>query len=167
MGEQLGTIVSVNVGRPRVVEWRGRRVRTAIWKEPVGDRVRIEGVNLAGDEQADHRVHGGRNKAAYAYASEDYAWWVGELGRPLEPGTFGENLTTAGIDLEALDRGEHLVVGTAVLAVRDPRQPCYKLGLRMGDDDFVERFGAAGRLGRYFAIVEPGDVGAGDPVTRV
>jgi MOSC domain-containing protein YiiM len=167
MGEQLGTIVSVNVGRPRVIEWRGRRVRTSIWKAPVSDRVRIEGVNLAGDEQADHRVHGGPNKAVYGYATEDYEWWAGELGGALEPGTFGENLTTKRIDLDALDRGEHLAVGTAVLAVRGPRQPCYKLGIRMGDDAFVERFGAAGRLGRYFAIVEAGDVAVGDAITRV
>jgi MOSC domain-containing protein YiiM len=133
---------------------------------PVAERVRIEGVNLNGDEQADHRVHGGPSKAVYAYAQEDYDWWAGELGQPVAPGTFGENLTTAGIDLDALDRGEHLVVGSAVLAVRNPRQPCYKLGIRMGDDDFVERFGSAGRLGRYFAIVEAGDVGAGDAITR-
>ena len=126
----------------------------------------IEGVNVTGDEQADHRVHGGPNKAVYAYAHEDYEWWAGELGAPLAPGTFGENITTTGIDLGALERGQRVIIGTAVLAVRDPRLPCYKLGIRMGDDDFVDRFATAGRLGRYFAIEQPGEVGPGDAITR-
>ena len=162
----MARIESVNVGALRTVQWHGRGVTTGIWKTPVEGRVPVRGVHVDGDEQADLRVHGGPDKAVYAYASEDYDWWADELGAPLAPGTFGENITTAGVDLAALERGERIVIGTAVLEVRDPRQPCYKLGIRMGDDEFVDRFAAAGRLGRYFAIREAGDVGVGDAITR-
>src|SRR5215831_7047103 len=98
-------VVSVNVGLPRVVEWYGRRVETAIWKEPVEGRVAVRGVNLAGDGQADLRVHGGRDKAVYSYAAEDYAWWSDALGLSLGPGTFGENLTFEGVDLSGAEIG--------------------------------------------------------------
>lgn len=162
--EVLGRVVAVNVGRPRTVEWAGRRVRTAIWKHPVEGRVEVRGVSLAGDDQADRRVHGGPDKAVYAYATEDYRWWESELGRRLGPGTFGENLTTEGIDLQAALVGERWRVGTAVLEVCQPRMPCQKLGIRMGDARFVRRFDAAGRYGTYLRIVEEGDVGAGDQV---
>jgi MOSC domain-containing protein YiiM len=162
-----GSIVSVNVGRPRQVAWRGRTVTTAIWKTPVPGRVLVEGVNLAGDDQADRRVHGGDTKAVYAYASEDYAWWEGELGEPLRPGTFGDNLTLAGVDLRALVVGERWRAGTAVLRVSEPRFPCFKLGVRMGDAAFVDRFAAARRFGSYFTIERAGMVGAGDTLERL
>ena len=141
------TLVSVNVGRPRSVEWRGRSVTTAIWKAPVAGAVAIRGVNLLGDDQADRRVHGGPDKAVYAYAVEDYEWWAATAG-PLGPGTFGENLTTRGIALGDCAIGDRWHVGGAVLEVAQPREPCFKLGIRMGDDGFPERFevaiGAAG-----------------------
>jgi MOSC domain-containing protein YiiM len=162
-----GSIVSVNVGRPRQVAWRGRTVTTAIWKTPVPGRVVVEGVNLAGDDQADRRVHGGDTKAVYAYASEDYGWWEGELGEPLRPGTFGDNLTLAGVDLRALLVGERGRAGTAVLRVSEPRFPCFKLGVRMGDAAFVDRFAAARRFGSYFTIERAGMVGAGDTLERL
>src|SRR5918995_4058016 len=95
----IGHLVSVNIGRSRQVRWHDRTVTTAIWKQPVDGRVRAVDVNLDGDDQADRRVHGGPNKAVYAYAVEDYRWWASELGAPLAPGTFGENLTVAGVDL--------------------------------------------------------------------
>lgn len=158
-------IVSVNVGTPREVAWFGRTVRTAIWKAPVSGRVAMHGVNLDGDDQADRRVHGGSDKAVYAYAVEDYAWWADRLGRPLEPGTFGENLTTEGVDLTEAWIGDRWSVGDAVLEVCQPRQPCFKLGIRMGDSGFVDAFDGAGRPGAYLRIVEPGTVGAGDAVT--
>jgi MOSC domain-containing protein YiiM len=122
-------VVSVNVGRPRTVDWHGRRVTSGIWKEPVDGPVTIEGVNLAGDDQADRRVHGGPDKAVYAYAMEDYAWWATSIG-PSKPATFGENLTTAGIDLGASHIGDRWRVGTAILEVTQPRQPCFKLGVK-------------------------------------
>ncbi len=156
--------MSVNVGEQREVEWFGRIVRTAIWKEPVAGRIAVRGVNLAGDDQADRRVHGGPDKAVYAYAREDYTWWSDELGEVVGPGTFGENLTTEGLDLSAAVVGERWRVGTTVLEVAQPRQPCAKLGMRMGDAAFRERFDGAGRPGAYLRIVEEGDVGAGDAV---
>jgi MOSC domain-containing protein YiiM len=157
-------VVSVNVGAPRTVRWAGRSVRSAIWKTPVAGRIRVEGVNLAGDDQADRRVHGGPDKAVYAYSTEDYAWWSNELGVECGPGTFGDNLTTEGIDLRAEVVGRRWRVGTAVLEIAQPREPCFKLGMRMGDAAFVDRFSEGARFGAYLRIVEPGDVGAGDAI---
>ena len=157
-------IVSVNVGLQRSVEWRGRTVTTGIWKEPVAGPVVVEGVNLHGDDQADRRVHGGDDKAVYAYAIEDYRWWEAQ-GVDCGPGSFGENLTTAGIDLAACHIGDRWRVGTAVLEVSQPRYPCFKLGIRMGDDGFPGRFEEAGRPGTYLRIRGAGTITAGDEVT--
>ena len=155
---------SVNVGRIRTVEWHGRAVTTAIWKEPVTDRVYIGFEGLSGDEQADPRVHGGPEKAVYAYSAGDYAWWERELAAVVVPGTFGENLTVAGVDVGAAVTGDRWHVGSAVLEVTQPRGPCFKLGIRMGDAAFVKRFSAAGRLGTYLKVLEPGEVQTGDNV---
>jgi len=160
-----GRVLSVNVGGPRRAEWGGRTVVSAIWKVPVAGPVAVAATGLAGDAQADLRVHGGEDKAVYAYASEDYAWWEGELGTPLSPGTFGENLTVAGLDLTGAVIGEVWAVGTTRLAVTEPRTPCFKLGMRMGDAGFVQRFERAGRLGVYLRTVTAGELAAGDPVT--
>ena len=156
--------MSVNVGRSRVVEWHGRKVRTAIFKEPVDGPVLASGVNLAGDLQADRRVHGGDDKAVYAYSRDDYEWWESELGRALPPGTFGENLTTTGIDLTQSSIGDRWHVGAAILEVAQPREPCFKLGIRMGDASFVDRFEVAGRPGAYLRIVDAGELAAGDGI---
>jgi MOSC domain-containing protein YiiM len=163
----LGSVVSVNVGEPRQVEWAGRSVRTAIWKTPTGERIPVEHDNLAGDAQADLRVHGGPDKAVYAYASEDYRWWQDRLGTPLDVGTFGENLTTEGIDLADAVIGEVWAVGTTKLQVAQTRQPCFKLGIRMGDSGFVQEFDRARRYGVYFRIDEVGEVGVGDEIFLV
>ncbi len=162
-----GTIVSVNAGAVRSVAHGGELVTTGIFKEPVAGRVRLRGVNLDGDDQADRGVHGGPDRAAYAYAAEDYDWWRGELGRACEPGTFGENLTTRGIDVSGALIGERWRVGSAVVRVTSPRVPCYKLAMKMDDPTFVKRFAAALRPGAYLAIVEEGDVAAGDGVEIV
>jgi len=162
-----GRLRSVNVGTPRTVPWHGRDVTSAIWKSPVVGPVRVEGVNLAGDDQADRRVHGGTDKAVYAYAAEDYEWWSAELLAELEPGTFGENLTTEGVEVTGAVVGARWRVGTALLEVAQPRMPCAKLGMRMGDAAFRERFGAARRSGAYLRIVEPGAVAAGDAIEVV
>ena len=155
------------MGQPRRVPWHDRIVTTAIWKKPVKGRVAAAGVNLVGDDQADRRVHGGSTKAIYAYAIEDYQWWSDEVGTPLSPGTFGENLTLAGIDLAAAVVGERWQVGSITVRVTEPRIPCFKLGIRMGDAAFVDRFGEAARPGTYLAIERGGDVGAGDPVQQL
>jgi MOSC domain-containing protein YiiM len=155
--------VSVNVGAPRTVEWLGRQVRSGIWKEPTSGAVEVAGVNLVGDDQADRRVHGGVDKAVYAYAIEDYDWWAASAGR-LEPGTFGENLTTAGLDLGAGHIGDRWRVGSVVLEVAQPRQPCFKLGMRMGDETFPGQFEAARRPGVYLRILTEGSLQAGDAI---
>jgi MOSC domain-containing protein YiiM len=161
------SIVSVNVGAVRTVEHGGTHITTGIFKEPVSGRVRLRGVNLDGDDQADRGVHGGADRAAYAYASEDYDWWRGQLGRDCAPGTFGENLTTRGIDVSGALVGERWRVGSAVVQVTSPRVPCYKLAMKMDDPTFVRRFAAALRPGAYLSIVEEGDVAAGDGVEIV
>jgi MOSC domain-containing protein YiiM len=161
---------SVNVGRPRRVEWRGRAIRTAIWKLPAAGPVEVGYRQLAGDDQADRRVHGGEAKAVYAYADEDYEWWVArwEAGRAaIEVGLFGENLTTRGVDLGAAASGDRWRVGSAELEVTQPRSPCFKLGLRVGDDAFVREFAAAGRFGTYLRVVQPGVITAGDRIAVV
>lgn len=163
-GAPTGVVRSVNVGLPRQIEWRDLQITTAIWKEPVDGPIRVEGVNLVGDDQADRRVHGGTDKAVYSYATEDYDWW-GESVGPLGPGTFGENLTTTGIDLTSAFVGDRWHVGSAVLEVCQPRTPCFKLGIRMGDDTFTRTFALAGRPGAYLRIIEPGQIEAGDTIT--
>lgn len=159
-----GRVLSVNVGQPRPVERMGRPHSTAIRKEPVDGRVAVRGVNIDGDEQADRRVHGGPEQAVYAYAREDYDWFERELGQPLEPGTFGENLTLEGVDVSGARMGERWTVGSVVLEVTRPRLPCWKLGDRMGDQRFVAFFAAAGRFGAYLRIVREGELGSGDEV---
>ena len=160
-------IVSVNVGTPRVVEWHGRQVTTAIFKDPVEGPVLASDVNLSGDDQADRRVHGGPDKSIYAYAAADYDWWASQLGEALGPGTFGENLTIDGIDLAQSSVGDRWHVGEAVLEVSQPREPCFKLGIRMGDAAFKDRFEEARRPGTYLRIIRPGQVEAGDTIVVV
>jgi MOSC domain-containing protein YiiM len=162
-----GRVVSVNVGLPREIEWLGRRATTSIWKEPVEGRVEVAGANLAGDDQADRKFHGGPDKAVYAYACEDYAWWSEELQRPVGEGTFGENLTLEGLDVCSAVIGERWSIGTVLLEVAGPRTPCWKLGARMDDAEFPVWFAAAGRPGAYLRIVEEGALGAGDDVEVV
>jgi MOSC domain-containing protein YiiM len=157
-------LLSVNVGKPRTVEYGGKKVRSAIWKEPVDRRVAARGVNLEGDGQANRRVHGGVDKAIYAYSREDYEWWETELGRSFEPGTFGDNLTTRGIDPSAALIGERWRIGSALLEVSEPRFPCYKLGMRMDDPGFLKRFAEARRTGTYLRIVSEGELGSGDEI---
>jgi MOSC domain-containing protein YiiM len=157
-------VVSLNVGGIRQVEWRGELVSTGIWKQPVAHRVALRGVNFEGDDQADRRVHGGPDKAVYAYACEDYDVWREEDGIETVPGLFGENLTVEGLDLSGAIVGETWSVGSAVLEVAQPRLPCFKLGIRMGDASFPRRFQNAHRAGAYLRVVTEGDVGAGDRV---
>lgn len=157
-------IQSLNVGAVRTIEWNGDRITTGIWKSPVSGRVALVGVNFVGDDQADRSVHGGPDKAVYAYASEDYEYWREVESFTDEPALFGENLTTRGIDLSSSQPGERWKVGSALLEVVQPRLPCYKLGIRVGDPRFLRRFLAAARPGAYLRIVEEGDIGAGDPI---
>jgi MOSC domain-containing protein YiiM len=160
-------ILSVNVGLPREVLWRGRTVLTGIFKDPVATPIPLRRLNLDGDAQADLTVHGGPDKAVYAYPSEHYNGWQSRLGRALTPGAFGENLTTEGLTEDAVHIGDEFRVGTARLVAVQPRLPCYKLGLRFGDPKVVRMFLEAGLPGIYFAVLDEGIVGPGDPIERV
>jgi MOSC domain-containing protein YiiM len=160
----VASVLSVNVGRPRPIATGRRTVSTAIWKTPVAGRVAARGVNLAGDDQADRSVHGGPDKAIYAYASEEIQRWESELRRDLGPAPFGENLTTAGLDVSGALVGERWRIGTTLLEVVQPRLPCFKLGLRIADPGFLKRFVRASRPGAYLRIVEEGELGAGDAI---
>lgn len=161
-------VVSVNVGLPRKVPWRGKLVSTGIYKEPVGGPVRIRRLNLDGDRQADLRVHGGPDKAVYAYPSEFYELWSRERPDLDFPwGQFGENLTTEGLLDGDVSIGDRFRVGAAELVVTQPRFPCFKLGIKMRRDEFVTEFLERGLLGFYFAVAREGEVQAGDPIVEV
>jgi MOSC domain-containing protein YiiM len=161
-------IISVNVGRPRLVMWRGEPVSTGIFKEPVEGRVAVRTLNLDGDRQADLTVHGGPAKAVYAYPSEHYAHWRGELpGAELPWGMFGENFTTEGLLETGVNVGDRFRVGTAELVVTQPRMPCYKLGLKFGRADMLKRFLLSRLTGFYFAVAQEGEAGAGDEVELI
>lgn len=161
-------IISVNVGMPRAVPWKGMIVETGIFKEPVRDEVKVRRLNLEGDRQADLTVHGGVAKAVYGYPAEHYEYWRKELPEmALSWGAFGENLTTTGLDEQTLGIGDQVRVGSALLTVTQPRMPCYKLALKFGRDDIIQRFLASGRSGFYFSVTEEGKFGAGSEIEHV
>ena len=161
-------VVSINVGLPREVEWRGKTVRTSIFKEPVAGRVRVERLNVEGDRQSDLTVHGGADKAVYVYPAEHYEFWRKELpGVDLPWGAFGENFTTEGLSEDRVHIGDHLSIGSAEFVVTQPRMPCFKLGIRFGRPDMVKRFLQSGRTGFYLAVAREGEVAAGDVVTLI
>jgi MOSC domain-containing protein YiiM len=161
-------VLSVNVGLPKDVEWHGRKVRTAIYKQPVEGRVAVGRLHLVGDAQADLTVHGGVYKAVYAYPSEHYPAWREELGRPDLPwGAFGENLTLEGLVETDVAVGDRLRIGTVELVVTQPRQPCHKLAIRFQRQDIGKLFWASGRTGFYLAVTQEGELGAGDAVEHL
>jgi MOSC domain-containing protein YiiM len=158
-------VVSVNVGLPRQVPYKGKTITTAIFKHPVAGRVKVGALNLEGDRQADLSVHGGPSKAVYAYPSEHYEYWRGELsGVDLPWGKFGENFTTEGLLEDRVNIGDRFRIGSAEVIVTEPRLPCYKLGVRFGREDIVKRFLQSGRTGFYLAVLREGEVGAGDGI---
>ncbi|WP_407883845.1 MOSC domain-containing protein, partial [Scytonema sp. NUACC26] len=134
-------LISVNIGLPREVTWKGKTIRTGIFKEPVHARVMVRELNLDGDRQADLTVHGGVDKAVYVYPFEHYDYWRSELpDTELTPGIFGENFTVTGFKEEDLNIGDRFQIGSVELMVTQPRLPCYKLGIRFGRSDMVKRF---------------------------
>lgn len=158
-------LVSVNVARPRPVEYQGQTVATGIFKQPVAGRVRLRTLNLDGDQQGDLSVHGGPNKAVYAYPAEHYAFWQKELpGMALPWGMFGENFTTEGLLEDNVRIGDRFRIGTAEVVVTQPRIPCFKLGIKFGRMDMVKRFLASGRSGFYLSVAQEGEVAAGDAI---
>jgi MOSC domain-containing protein YiiM len=160
-------LLSVNISLPQEVDYHGERVRTGIFKEPTQGRVQLHRLNLEGDGQADLRVHGGEDKAVYAYTVEHYHHWRQALGRDLPYGQFGENFTVEGMLDDAVHIGDVFRVGDALVEVTQPRVPCFKLGLRMGIDSFPRMFLASGRFGFYLRVLEEGGVEAGDIIERV
>jgi MOSC domain-containing protein YiiM len=159
-------VISVNVGQPREVVWKGRTVVTGIFKEAVEGRVAVGRLNLEGDRQADLTVHGGPEKAIYAYPSEYYTFWREQFpGMDLPWGMFGENLTIAGLLDETVHIGDRYQVGSAHLVVTQPRLPCYKLGLKFGRDDILKRFLQSKLTGFYFSVLKEGEVAANDPIS--
>jgi len=161
-------VLSVNVGLPREVDWRGKTVRTSIFKAPVPGRVRVTLLNVQGDQQSDLSVHGGADKAIYAYPSEHYALWRDELpGSEFPWGAFGENLTIEGMLEDQVHIGDRFRVGSAEFVVTQPRMPCFKLGIRFHRPDMVKRFLRSGRTGFYLAVLREGEIGAGDPLDLI
>jgi MOSC domain-containing protein YiiM len=158
-------LLSLNVGLPRLLGWKGNTFKTGIFKKPVSGRLMLRTTNLDGDLQADLNVHGGPNKAVYAYPSEHYEYWRAELpGQPLDWGTFGENFNTEGMLETHVSIGDRYRVGSSVVMVQTPRLPCFKLAAKFQRDDMIERFLRSGRSGFYCSVVEEGEVGAGDQV---
>jgi MOSC domain-containing protein YiiM len=161
-------LISVNVGVPREIFWKDRVVTTGIFKEPVAGRIAVRKHNLAGDQQADLSVHGGPDKAVYAYPSEHYEFWRNELpGIDLPWGMFGENLTIEGLMEKEVNIGDRFRIGSSVLAVTQPRMPCFKLAAKFGRDDIIKRFLDSLRSGFYLAVIEEGEVGSGDVIERI
>jgi MOSC domain-containing protein YiiM len=163
-------VISINVGRPRLHTWKGQTFSTGIFKEPVSGRIMLRRTNLDGDRQADLSVHGGPDKAAYAYPSEHYSYWARQFpGRDLPWGSFGENFTTEGLLETEVSVGDRYRIGSAVVMVKTPRVPCFKLAAKFQTGEFqtvdmIERFLLAGRSGFYFSVMEEGEVGAGDEI---
>jgi MOSC domain-containing protein YiiM len=159
-------VISINVGLPREIQWRGKTVRTSIFKAPVSGSVLVKRLNIAGDQQSDLSVHGGPDKAVYAYPSEHYAFWRVELpGLDLSWGAFGENLTTEGLSEDTIHIGDRLLIGSTEFTVTQPRMPCFKLGIRFNRPDMVKRFLLSGRTGFYLSVFQEGEVTAEDSVT--
>jgi len=158
-------LISINVGLPREIMWGGKAVRSSIWKNPVQGRIHVSTLNLEGDQQSDLSVHGGVDKAVYAYPSEHYSYWRTQLPDVDLPwGAFGENFNTDGVLEDQVQVGDRLRVGSAEFMVTQPRMPCFKLGIRFDRRDMVKRFLQSKRTGFYLAVIREGEVGSGDSI---
>lgn len=157
-------LISINIGRMTPLPGVKAVGQTGIFKTPAGGPVTITPFGLAGDAIADVRHHGGVDQAVYVYGAPDYAWWAAELGQPLAPGTFGENLTIDGLESARLSVGDRLHLAEVVLEVTSPRIPCATLAARMGDPTFVKRFRHAERPGVYCRVIREGRAAASEAV---
>ena len=161
-------LISVNVGLPRDVEWKGRRVHTAIWKQPVNGRIAARHLNLDGDGQGDLAGHGGEHRAVMVYQTDAYRYWETYLGRnEFSWGQFGENFTVAGLPDDEVCIGDRYRIGSALFEVTQPRVTCYRLGIRMGEPAMAALLVSHHRPGFYFRVIEEGEVGAGDEITKI
>ena len=161
-------LLSTQVGIPRDVEWHGNTVSTGIFKSQVEGSIMLRSLNLDGDGQADLTVHGGINKAVYVYPSEHYPYWKDTLqDETLLPGAFGENFTTEGLNEERVSIGDTFNIGGALVAVSEPRVPCYKLGIRFNRQDMPRLFAKSMRTGFYLRVLEEGMVEAGNEIQLI
>ena len=160
-------LLSVNVSLPKEITFKGKTVRTGIFKEPVQGRLQVRTLNIEGDGQADLLGHGGPFRAVYVYSFDHYPYWESELGRSdFAYGQFGENLTVEGMLDQEVHVGDIFRIGTALFQVTQPRIPCYKLAIKMGVEGFYKQILSSGRLGFYFRVLEEGEIGAGDLIER-
>src|SRR5829696_3672428 len=161
-------LLAVNVGRPRTIKWRGREVRSAIWKEPVAGRRHVDRLNIDGDDQADRLGHGGEHRAVFVYQAESYRYWEAQLGRELAgSGRFGENFTVAGLPDDEVCIGDRYRIGSALFEVTQPRVMCFKVGIRLDEPRMPALLTGHGRPGFYLRVLEPGEVGAGDAIDKI
>ena len=162
-------LLSINVSKPKPIQYGGKTVQTGIFKEPVSGTVMLREKNIDGDGQGDLRVHGGTYKAIYGYPFEHYAYWQQELLRDdLSYGQFGENLTVEGMLEAAVHIGDVFQIGSTVkLQITQPRVPCFKLAYKMGLPEFPKQFLESRRVGFYFRVLEEGEITAGDAITRI
>jgi ferredoxin-NADP reductase/MOSC domain-containing protein YiiM len=164
----MARLLSVNVGLPRDIEWKGRIVRTGIWKDPVRGRCRVRRFNLDGDGQGDLAGHGGEQRAAFVYQIESYRHWQEQLKRTdFVHGQFGENLTVEGLPDDEVCIGDRYQIGSALFEVTQPRVTCYRVGIRMNEPRMPALLTSSGRPGFYFRVLQEGDVGAGDAIVKV
>jgi MOSC domain-containing protein YiiM/ferredoxin-NADP reductase len=164
----MARLLSVNVGLPRDIEWKGRTVRTGIWKDPVRGRCRVGRLNLDGDGQGDLAGHGGEQRAVFVYQIESYRYWQEQLRRAdLVHGQFGENFTIEGLPDDAVCIGDRYQIGNALFEVTQPRVTCYRVGIRMNEPRMPALLTSSGRPGFYFRVLQEGEVGAGDEIVKV
>jgi MOSC domain-containing protein YiiM len=164
----VAKVISLNVALPRTVKFRGQAVTTGIFKEPVKGRIKLRRLNLDGDKQADLTVHGGPDKALYAYPAEHYDYWKKRLPNMKLPwGMFGENLTTEELFEDQVNIGDVFRIGSSEVVATQPRMPCYKLGVKFGSMDIVRQFMESKLTGIYFRVLKEGDVGAGDEIELI
>jgi len=164
----MAKVISLNVGLPRTVYFRGQAVTTGIFKEPIKGRIKLRRLNLDGDKQADLTVHGGPDKAVYAYPAEHYDYWKKRLPNMKLPwGMFGENFTTEGLLEDQVNIGDVFRIGSSEVVATQPRMPCYKLGVKFGRMDIVKQFMESKLPGIYFRVLKEGEVGPGDAIELI
>ncbi len=164
----MAQLVSVNLGLPRDVEWNGRTVHTAVWKDPVPGRCRVGRLNLEGDWQGDLAGHGGEQRAVLVYQLESYEYWQGQLNRTdFVHGQFGENFTVDGLPDHAVCIGDRYQIGRALFEITQPRVTCYRVGIRMNEPRMPAMLTSSGRPGFYFRVLKEGEVTAGDEVVKI
>ena len=161
-------ILSINVSLPKEIDFEGQKVTTGIFKEPIEGRIMLRTLNLDGDKQADLTVHGGPDKAVYAYPIEHYQFWRKVYPNMEMPnGMFGENFTIEGLMENEVSVGDAFEIGSSKVIATQPRMPCYKLGVKFGRMDVLKKFLASGRSGIYFKVLEEGEVGPGDSIIKI